>query len=158
MDWAGKKVGYMADSQSSRSIRSALISQRFLCYDKRVFLGIQLSHQISTRYVCNIQTYARKFEETFSGEPKKKKYNSLVRSLYPYKDINHNWKRQAKMSILGTNSVLQEPRAMLCAGFTAYRESKILQASPWGKETKLLQSCKSRAVYSTRSVLFTYLA
>ena len=90
MDWACKKVGYMADSHSSQSTRSALISQRFLCYDKRVFLGIQLSHQISTRYVFNIQTYARKFEETFSGEPKKIKYNSLVRSLYPYKDMNHN--------------------------------------------------------------------
>ena len=89
MDWACKKVGYMADSQSSQSTRSALISQRFLCYEKRVFLGIQLSHQLSIRYVFNIQTYARKFEETLSGEPKKK-YNGLVRSLYPYKDINHN--------------------------------------------------------------------
>ena len=89
MDWACKKVGYMGDSQSSQSTRSALISQRFLCYEKRVFLGIQLSHQLSIRYVFNIQTYARKFEETLSGEPKKK-YNGLVRSLYPYKDINHN--------------------------------------------------------------------
>ena len=77
MDWACKKVGYMADSQSSQSTRSALISQRFLCYEKRVFLGIQLSHQISTRYVFNIQTYARKFEETFSGEPKKKNTTAL---------------------------------------------------------------------------------
>ena len=58
MDWACKKVGYMADSHSSQSTRSALISQRFLFYDKRVFLGIQLIHQISTRYVFNIQTYS----------------------------------------------------------------------------------------------------
>ena len=35
----------------------------------------------------NMQTYAKKFEETFSGEPKK--YKSLVKSLNLCKDIKN---------------------------------------------------------------------
>ena len=47
---------------------------------------------------------------------------------------------------------------MLCAGFALLERVKNFTRTPCGKETKLLQSCKSTAVYSTSSVLFTYLA
>ena len=71
----------MADSQSSQST----FAREFFVKTKEFFLGS--SHQIRTRYVFNMQTYAKKFEETFSGEPKK--YKSLVKSLNLYKDIKN---------------------------------------------------------------------
>ena len=40
------------------------------------------------------------------------------------------------MSILGTNSVLQERRAMLCAGFTLLERAKNFKGTALGKGDK----------------------
>ena len=113
------------------------VASEFFVKTKEFFLGS--SHQIRIRYVFNMQTYTNKFEETFSGEPKK--YKSLVRSLNRYKDIkNKNVKREC----LFLKGILQELRAMLCAGFALVETVERVKnykgtGLNWAKKTKLLQ-------------------
>lgn len=66
------------------------VAREFFVKTKEFFL--RSSYQIRTRYVFNMQTYAKKFEEKFSGEPKR--YKSLVKSLNLYKDdqkVQREW-------------------------------------------------------------------
>ena len=131
------------------------VAREFFVKTKEFFLGS--SHQIRTRYVFNMQTYAKKFEETFSGEPKKN--TTALWEVYILTKISittKNVKRQ-RLFLEGILFCRNTEQCFVLAS-RLQRESKILQASPWGKETKLLQSCKSKAVCSTSLVLFTYLA
>jgi len=88
-NWFIGLVRINEDSWPITSLPSLLVllavAREFFDKTKDFFLGS--SYQIRTRYVFNMQTYAKEFEETFSGEPKK--YKSLVKSLNLYKDIKN---------------------------------------------------------------------